>query len=302
MKTKLPLAVAYLLAVLGATLTSAFGCSEGPGEGTGGSDAGDGSAASSSGNTGSLGTGGGSGSGGSYASGGSSGSGGHSSGSGGSGSGDFEPCPATGTCKILPLGDSITDGFGVPGGYRIPLFELGLEANKDITFIGRASNGPDMVTDQAFPKNHEGYSGYTINGLSMTAGIPENLDDTPHIVLLHIGTNDLVSTDPQQPVAEAPHRLDAFLDELVGAWPDALIVVAQIIPLPFAASAVNTYNAAIPGIVEAHATAGEHVVLVDQFSDFPANGVDQSDTVHPNTTGYAAMADVWFAAIEPYLP
>ena len=38
------------------------------------------------------------------------------------GSGDFAPCPATGDCKVLALGDSITWGINYGGGYRIKLF------------------------------------------------------------------------------------------------------------------------------------------------------------------------------------
>lgn len=301
---KARLSVALVLGLSSASTLFSFGCSEAPGTdgsgGTGGARSGDG-AASGTGSTGSLGTGG-SGSGGTSGAGGSagaSGGSGEAGGTGGSGVSGFSPCPASGTCKILPLGDSITDGFGVPGGYRIPLYGLTLDANKDITFIGRASNGPEEVDGEPFPKNHEGYSGYTIAQLNGSpANIPEQLSDTPHIVLLHIGTNDMIGAD----AGTAPTRLGALLDELTETWPDALIVVAQLIPFPFAQAAVDTYNDAVPGMVAAKASAGAHVILVDQGSDFPANGVDADDTVHPNETGYAAMADVWYAAIGQYLP
>ena len=67
----------------------------------------------------------------------------------------------------MPLGDSITDGFGTPGGYRIELFRKTLTAGQHITFVGRNVNGPATVTDGAtttpFPQRHEGYSGYTID-------------------------------------------------------------------------------------------------------------------------------------------
>lgn len=300
MKTRRPFGLVHLLTIASVSLLSAFGCSEAPeGDGTGGTQGG--GAASSSGNTGntgSLGTGG-NGSGASGGSGGTSNGSGGASGSGGGGGAGFSPCPASGSCKILPLGDSITDGFGVPGGYRIPLYGLALDANKDITFIGRASNGPDSVEGEPFPKNHEGYSGYTIAQINGSpANLPEQLDDTPHIVLLHIGTNDMIGAD----AATAPTRLSALVGELTETWPDALIVVAQLIPLPFAQAAVDTYNAAVPGVVAEYDSGGAHVILVDQGSDFPENGVDAADTVHPNETGYAAMADVWYAAIEQYLP
>jgi hypothetical protein len=70
------------------------------------------------------------------------GSAGASGASGTGGSAGFDPCPATGPCKILPLGDSITDGLTVMGGYRIELFRLALNADKEITYVGGSANGP----------------------------------------------------------------------------------------------------------------------------------------------------------------
>src|SRR5690606_15758517 len=73
---------------------------------------------------------------------------------GGSSSGDFQPCPETGPCKILPLGDSITFGLGFDGGYRVHLFQLALEDDHEITFTGtQQPNGPDTVDGVSFPKN-----------------------------------------------------------------------------------------------------------------------------------------------------
>src|SRR5690606_34614962 len=46
---------------------------------------------------------------------------GGATGSGGGEGGGFEPCPETGPCKVLPLGDSITVGLGVGGGDRVEL-------------------------------------------------------------------------------------------------------------------------------------------------------------------------------------
>ena len=82
----------------------------------------------------------GGGSGGNGGSGGTSGRGGAagSAGSGGSGgAATYNPCPAApAPCVILPFGDSITDGFGTPGGYRIDLFRRTLTDGKRITFVG----------------------------------------------------------------------------------------------------------------------------------------------------------------------
>ena len=47
------------------------------------------------------------------------------------------------------------------------------------------------------------------------------------------------------------------------------------------------------------ANAGKHVIMVDQFANFPNSELE--DGVHPNSTGYARMAGVWYAAISSYL-
>jgi hypothetical protein len=223
-------------------------------------------------------------------SGGGSGGGGTSSGGGASG---FQPCPAAEVCKILPLGDSITDGIGFSGGYRVELFNKATMDGHDITFVGGSMNGPSMVAGKTFPKNHEGHSGWTISQIDGITPDPA-LGPKPHIVLLHIGTNDMY----QMP-SGAPERLGTLIDQIVTTLPDALLVVSNIIPFPQGAAAVTTYNAAVPGIVNMRISAGKHIILVDQFKDFPTS--ELGDGVHPNQAGYARMAGVWYTAIESYL-
>ncbi|RYZ02362.1 MAG: endoglucanase [Myxococcales bacterium] len=222
------------------------------------------------------------------------GAGGSSGGGGAGGSATFNPCPPSGACKILPLGDSITDGLTVAGGYRIHLFELASEAGKTITFLGGSMNGPTMVAGKPFPRAHEGHSGWTISQIDGIVPTPA-LGDEPHIVLLHLGTNDMY-----QGASGAEQRLGALIDQIVQTLPSALLAVSTIIPLPGSASNVTTYNAAVPGVVEARAKQGKHVVFVDQFEGFPTS--ELADGVHPNAAGYARMAETWYAALAKYLP
>ena len=273
------------------------------GTGSGGVASG-GTSSGGSGGTGGQGTGGAS-SGGAASGGASSGgaaSGGAASGGAGSGgsSGGFEPCPATGPCKILPLGDSITEGlvqiggnYQMNGGYRVGLFQRAVDGGKDITFVGSRSNGPDTVAGQPFPKNHEGTSGITIQDLADKAN---KYADGPHIVLLHIGTNDL-NLNQQNGVTD---RLSAFIDQITDAVPDALLVVAQLVPMPSKASDLATYNASMVPLVEEKVTAGKHVILVDMFTEFPDNSLP--DSIHPSVDGYDWMGGTWYDAIESYLP
>lgn len=232
-----------------------------------------------------------------------------SGGSGGSGgSAPYSPCPATGECKVMPLGDSITDGCcggGLHGSYRTELFHLALSGNKALTFVGSGQGGPDKVDNVTFPKKHEGHPGWVIADGGGRDGLQDMIvgwlnTSSPDIVTLMIGTND---TDIQLDLVNAPMRLGKLLDTIIQTKPNTLIVLAQIVPSkkdPLNAR-VKTYNDAMPALVKSRADAGKHVILVDLNSAFTKNANYKTDyfydDLHPNDTGHAVMAKVWFDAI-----
>ena len=237
--------------------------------------------------------------------GGSSGTGGRggSSGTGGGpaaggASGTYNPCPTNGTpCRILPVGDSITFGINQEGSYRIELFRKAQAAGQKITFTGTLQNGPTMVDGASFPRRYEATSGITIDGISNQLTRNNTLMMASDIILVHIGTNDMYMSDP----GGAPQRLGALLDKLIAAMPNALIVVAKIIPLPSGAAAVKTFNAAIPGLIQTRVAAGKHLMLVDLNTAFPSSGMS-SDNVHPNAMGYTWMGGAWYDALGSLFP
>jgi hypothetical protein len=236
-----------------------------------------------------------------------------------SGSTGFAPCPTNGDpCKVLPLGDSITWGINYGGGYRIKLFTHTVTDSKNITFVGYdTANPPDSTalsklgsSSSKWVAKHEGHSGWTIqqdddlvtgkstatnDGVNYT-GKKVVADFNPNIVLVHLGTNDMYGSNP----GGAPTRLGTLIDDVVAAAPDALVVVASIIPFPSGASATATFNKAVPGVVQQRADAGKHVIYVDMFSALTTADLG-SDQVHPNEGGYEKMAVVWYTAIKSYL-
>jgi lysophospholipase L1-like esterase len=120
-----------------------------------------------------------------------------------------------------------------------------------------------------------------------------------------IGTNDVnISLD----LANAPTRLGALLDRITADEPNALLVVAKITPTTTDTTnaRVQTYNNAIPGLVQARAAAGKHIALVDMYAAFTANTSYKTalmnDDLHPNDAGYVVMAQTWYAAIKAFLP
>lgn len=234
-------------------------------------------------------------------------------GSGGQGSDPgFQPCPTDGDpCAILPLGDSITEGYGSSGGgYRVQLFRDALDNSKNITFVGSLMNGPGDVDGETFPKSHEGHGGYTIDSDGSHSGISGQITDqalsmySPNIVLLMIGTNDL---NGNVDVNNAPNRLGTLIDDILTRAPNSLLVVASVIPMQNGNNdKVQPYNATIPEMVAERAAEGKHVIAVDNWAAFTADpnytSVWMSDTLHPNDAGYAVLGSSFYDAIAAYLP
>ena len=215
------------------------------------------------------------------------------------GTSGFNPCKAS-PCVVLPLGDSITHGLNSSddAGYRSGLFKLAVAANQKVTFIGSLSNGPSTVSAQTFPKNHEGHDGITVTGITGYVPPKKAFTTTPHVVLLHIGTNDMTSN--ANPTTTAS-QLDTLVTNIVQAAPDALVVVAKIVPLGYSNTNYDQYIAKIPDIVKAHASKNEHVVMVD-MATLPGSDIRGNGNVHPTDKGYADMADLWYGVIKGYLP
>ncbi|WP_155798182.1 SGNH/GDSL hydrolase family protein [Sorangium cellulosum] len=286
------------------------------GGGTDGAVAGTGGTTSAAGTGGSLAGTGGGGDGGGAAAGGSGGDSGAQGGAGGSAGSTYRPCPTDGTaCKIMPFGDSITDGYNgdTPGGYRVELFRLAHAAGKNITFVGSGSNGPNTVGGVAFPHNHEGHSGWTIAPAGGRSGISTLVSTVmpqykPDIVLLMIGTNDAIDN---YDMPNAPKRLGALIDSIYAQLPNVLIVVAAPVPSRGDASKgddtalsarIKTYDDAIPAVVKARADAGRHIISVDMYTPFNPNKTTLlEDQWHPNLQGYVLLGEQWYAALQPLL-
>jgi lysophospholipase L1-like esterase len=201
------------------------------------------------------------------------------------------PAVAAGV-RIMPLGDSITDGSQVPGGYRIELWRrLVGQDRRSVDFVGSLQNGPPELGD----RDHEGHSGWRIDEIA--AGVDGWLArERPAIVLLMIGTNDMLQSHA---TATAPARLGELLDRITRQVPAATVLVATLPPLAGveANRRVVAFNRALPGVVQARAVAGRRVRLVDIAAGLTL--ADIGDGVHPNESGHAKIAAAWHRALTP---
>jgi lysophospholipase L1-like esterase len=204
--------------------------------------------------------------------------------------------------KIMPLGDSITDGKRGEdiGGYRGPLYQLLADSNYNFSYVGSQSdNDPPWLP---YP-NHDGVPSSVITGVSagiysVTGGYTNSWAQayTPDVILLLIGTNDYGTGNGDG----ATNRLDALVSEIFTNLPNVKLFLANLTLRTdnpsLEASIESTYNPFIPVIVSNHFALGQQVYFVDLHSALGAS--DISDGLHPNDSGYNKMAVKWFQAIE----
>ena len=239
--------------------------------------------------------------------------------------------------QIMPLGDSITDGYKSVqgGGYRAPLADSLTKAGVSFAFIGStgdsgsAGGGASPTLQAASQQQHEGHSGYRIdqitNNLSGNDSSSGNdggywLTDNPGVqpgyVLLMIGTNDINGAyDPAassptdaQFVADAIARLKTLLDTLFAARPSTHVFLASVLPIQNNATAltrVSLFNNSVKNVILANSSYAGKITYVDQYDSFlnadgSINTSIYADGIHPNDTGYAVLASNWFNAIAAY--
>ncbi|QOV90306.1 SGNH/GDSL hydrolase family protein [Humisphaera borealis] len=234
------------------------------------------------------------------------------------------PAPTIQLGTILPLGDSITWGYEdkkLPtGGYRSRLYDKLAAAGAGFTYAGSENDPFDSSLQAPKLTRHEGHGAFRTDqvagnllGVAPGSNVSSNngghwLDGTashpainPQIVLLHIGTNDILQKIAP---ATAAANLDSIIKTLTDARPTAKIFVSTIIPTLDATkmTALKQYNDLLKQVVAKYKALGKKVTLVDMYTQFvDATGAPRaslfSDSVHPTRAGYDKIGDAWSAAI-----
>jgi len=198
----------------------------------------------------------------------------------------------------MPLGDSITDGFGRPGGYRTGLWQRLVQRDHDkIDFVGSRSSGPETLED----KDNEGHPGWCVAGAcggDSTMNINTNIRtwvraSQPDIVSIHLGTNDLKWGASAATVA---YRLDVLVNTILQEKPNTQIVLIQIIPMGTANKEWAEYVRLIPKVAARYHADGFKITVADLSAalNYPR---DYADPLHPSARGYAKMAAKLYPAI-----
>ena len=218
----------------------------------------------------------------------------------------------SGKLRVMPLGDSITDGFTVVGGYRIPLWYMLQEKGivDGIDFVGPNGWYIDGVVDY----NHAGYSGYTIADCPGRQGIYNFIDwlmeEYPaDVVMLQIGTNDIISS---YALDSAGERLELLVDSILTYLPEDGMLFVSTIPYMDADvttytdaytaeemdAAVDAYNEQVRAVVNKKLAEGRPVRQADVNSVLTK--ADLSDGVHPSEDGYKKMAAYWCDVLSDF--
>lgn len=195
--------------------------------------------------------------------------------------------------RIMPVGDSITEGGATFSNYRPILAEKLRAAGIAFAFVG---------TRGTAELRHEGYGGKNVEFLATT--VPAHFAAHPaDIVLLHAGHNHFVEEQPIPGMLTATERLIASFRT---TNPKVIILLAQVIPagkLP-KYSYLPELNTALAHLAAKLHTAAQPVIIVDQATGFNWRTDTIADLVHPNPTGAAKMAARWFETLQsiPHRP
>lgn len=222
--------------------------------------------------------------------------------------------------RVMPLGDSITDGFSTVGGYRNALCDI-LTATgyaDKIDFVGPNWGG------SGYDPQHAGFSGYAIDDIpaeesisgprkGLSGLVDQLLTEYPaDIVMLQIGTNDILSNYDLDNIGA---RLEKLVDKILTYIPENGILFISPITCMDASDnlyinedyftvermdeCVEAYNEAIMEIADRKNAEGKNIIYAKIGSTVHKEKL--YDGVHPNETGYGKMGFQWFGYLKSYI-
>lgn len=206
---------------------------------------------------------------------------------------------AGGPLRIMPLGDSITEAEAGHNSYRRVLWQRLNGAGCSVNLVGSKSGVSRGARDSGsvnppnadFDLDHEGYWDYSVDELVPRAG-GLVAQAQPDVVLIHLGTNDVLDGQSAGGVAQ---ELGGLIDAIRAGKPDTHILLAKIIPAAPDPSGTAALNRLIDGIVSGRSSAASPITVVDQASGYSTG--DNYDGVHPGPGGEAKLGNRWADAV-----
>lgn len=214
--------------------------------------------------------------------------------------------------KLLPLGDSLTEGTAnCAGGYRGVLRERLLQAGCMTDFVGsRTANSAGLADPE-----HEGHPGFRIDWLrtgrrtEQSCAVP--LAATlrrfqPDVILLLAGTNNLYVDS----AAAASSEMRLLLDVIFGHAPGVTLILGGLTPIlpgrkPWGcvvpddvSGRVEDYNERLCRLVRAFRGWGYRIGYADHHRCVSGAHDLLADGVHPSAEVMVRMADVWMQQLD----
>ncbi|KAK4461303.1 hypothetical protein QBC42DRAFT_330084 [Cladorrhinum samala] len=192
--------------------------------------------------------------------------------------------------RIMPLGASITQGFGSTDGtgYRKLLRSRLRFAGWKVNMVGSKRDGGMADSD------NEGHPGKVI------AEVREAFDGSgsslmPNLVLINAGTNDCIrKLDPPG----AGERLRALVDDVFSSIPGVTVVVSTLSPHRDDPACAASVSQQYRDLVGSAAYRDARIGLADLHAAISAEQHLTADGIHPNDEGYRVFAAVWWEAIS----
>lgn len=198
--------------------------------------------------------------------------------------------------KIMPLGDSLTEGgysldgsWYLSGGYRHYLKKMISDRGWRIDFVGSRSSGPVPENDI----QHEGYSGWRIEEVHSKVKVALETFK-PDVVLVMLGSNDLHQNFHTW---GAPKRLANLVNEILNLNPKVIVLLASPTSTnnPIYNQRHFFFHYALKSYVNLRLSS--RLKFVDMFWGADLKLADFTDGVHPTPHGFEKMATVWNQAL-----
>ena len=244
------------------------------------------------------------------------------------------------TIRIMPIGDSITNGMAIIGSYRKYLYNLLTKDGYSIKMVGpilsnKILNFKDENENITYEASHCGYPGYTVKSDGVQNGIMNTVQDNdylnkynPDIIILMIGTND-VKTNLE--VENIINNLKDFLLYIKNnTKTNSIIFVSSIPPLDsnskigygmfnrirkdkddkkrtdmevktLVDKKVNDYNICIKELVNKLRKDWKNIYFSDLFSIIPNADTFLYDGVHPNEKAHKLIGGYLYRQLNSIL-
>ncbi|KAG8759605.1 hypothetical protein FRC14_005470 [Serendipita sp. 396] len=203
--------------------------------------------------------------------------------------------------KIMTLGDSITgEGSGCWQAFLWDkLHKTGLVDSKKIEFVGTM---PSEHCGFRYDGENEGHTGTLVTEVAQKKLLPTwLLTNKPDVVLMHLGTGDIIHDVPVKEVLEG---YTILVEQMRKSNINIVVLVAQVLPLNPSGCAtcnarVRALNDRIISWASEHSKGESPIYVVDQYDGFPS--ASQQDGVHPDKFGGQIMALKWYKALREFI-